>query len=151
MALALQLMYMPIKRLFSCLLVLMITAIAASAVRAQAPPPKVDSLCFHLYTDSLKKQVYNYISIDAKLSNGSWRPLSSKDIDFKSSFGKWDGNSLIIDTSFKGEYVDITATLKQTPALVQSVRIYIKKKNEIPVLKSEEEVLKEYRKKGKNR
>ena len=85
------------------------------------------------------------------MSNGAWRPLSSTEVDFKASSGKWDGNSLIVDTSFTGEYVDITATLKQTPALVRSVRIYIKKKNEVPVLKSEEEILREYRKKGKNR
>ena len=31
---------------------------------------KVDSIYFHLYTDSLKKGVYNYINVDARLQNG---------------------------------------------------------------------------------
>lgn len=107
----------------------------------------IDSIYFHLYTDSLKKQVYNYINVDAKLSNGRWRPLSSKDLNFKANTGKWDGNSIIIDSSFKGEYVDITATLKADTTLVRAVRIYIKKKEDPEVLKTEEEVLREYRKK----
>ncbi|RXK85471.1 hypothetical protein [Filimonas effusa] len=129
--------------------VLFLLAIMASGskARSQEAPAVVDSIYFHLYTDSLKKQVYNYINVDAKLSNGRWRPLSSKDVDFKANAGKWDGNSIIIDTSFKGEYVDITATLKANPALVRSVRIYIKKKEDSGVLKTEEEVLREYRKK----
>jgi hypothetical protein len=139
---------MSIKPLFY-VITLLATATTGKAVHAQPPPPKIDSLCFHLYTDSLKKQVYNYISIDAKLSNGAWRPLSSKDVDFKSTYGKWDGNSLIIDTSFKGEYVDVTAALKQPPALTQSVRIYIKKKEEVSVLRSEAEILRDYRKKNR--
>ena len=37
---------------------------------------KVDSIYFHLYTDSLKKGQHNYINVDGKLSNGSWMPVN---------------------------------------------------------------------------
>ena len=38
---------------------------------------QIESIEFHLYTDSLKKGVYNYINIDGKMSDGSWRPLNT--------------------------------------------------------------------------
>ena len=37
---------------------------------------KIDSISFHLYTDSLKKGQHNYINVDGKLSNGQWQPLT---------------------------------------------------------------------------
>lgn len=110
---------------------------------AQSSQPKIDSIYFHLYTDSLKKGVYNYINVDAKLNNGRWLPLSAKELDFTTSYGKWDENNLIIDTSFTGEYVTVTATLKQQPALTRTMRIYIKKHIENPRLKTEQEILNE--------
>ena len=33
---------------------------------------KIDSIYFHLYTDSLKKGTHNYINIDGKTSDGKW-------------------------------------------------------------------------------
>src|SRR5688500_9264589 len=101
----------------------LIVVLAAQAGRAQ----HIDSIFFHLYTDSLKKGVHNYINVDGKLSNGQWRPLSAKDITFTSSYGVFDGNSLIIDTGFKGEKVSVKAVLKTNPALWREVVIYIKK------------------------
>ena len=55
--------------------------LAATLLKAQ----KVDSIYFHLYTDSLKKGTYNYINVDGKLSDGTWKPLTAKDILFSSS------------------------------------------------------------------
>lgn len=86
----------------------------------------VDSIFFHLYTDSLKKGVHNYINVDGKLSNGQWRPLSSKEITFSSSYGVFEGNSLIIDSAFKGDKVTVKAVLKSNPALWKEVTIYMK-------------------------
>ena len=57
--------------------------LAANAASAQ----KVDSIYFHLYTDSLKKGFYNYINVDGKLSDGSWTPLDSTEILFTSDAG----------------------------------------------------------------
>lgn len=101
----------------------------------------VDSIFFHLYTDSLKKGVHNYINVDGKLSNGQWRPLTSKDISFSSSYGVFDGNSLIIDSGFKGEKVSVKAVLKTNPALWKEVTIYMKKVESTERLKTIDEVL----------
>lgn len=89
---------------------------------------KVDSIAFHLYTDSLKKGgVYNYINVDAKLSNGSWRPLSAEDISFSSSAGKFDGNNLFFDAAFNADSVIVKAVLKADTSLHKTITIYIKK------------------------
>lgn len=111
--------------------------LAAQAGRAQ----NIDSIYFHLYTDSLKKGVHNYINVDGKLSNGQWRPLTAKDITFTSSYGSFDGNSLVIDTGFKGEKVSVKAVLKSNPALWREVTIYIKKVESTDGIKTLEEVM----------
>ncbi|TAH01198.1 MAG: hypothetical protein EAZ16_12215, partial [Sphingobacteriales bacterium] len=97
--------------------------LAANSLKAQ----KVDSIFFNLYTDSLKKGVHNYINIDGKLSNGRWMPLTTKELNFSASAGSFDGNSLVIDTSFSGEKVLVTAVLKANPSIKKETVIYIKK------------------------
>jgi hypothetical protein len=72
------------------LLVMLLLISGSMAAHAQ----QVDSIYFHLYTDSLKKGVHNYINVDGKLSNGHWLPLTNKEIEFSSSTGKFEGNSL---------------------------------------------------------
>ena len=121
--------------------------LASFAAKAQ----KIDSIYFNLYTDSLKKGVYNYINVDAKLATGNYLPLMAVDLIFTSSAGKWDGNSLIIDRTSKVDSVVVTATLKNRPEIKKSVTIYVKKIEVEPVLKSEEELLNEWKKKGKKK
>lgn len=106
-----------------------------------AKAQKIDSIYFNLYTDSLKKQVHNYISIDGKLSNGAWLPLTSKDIDFSSSAGKFDGNSLILDSACTDKKVTIKAVLKSNPAVWKEMTVYIKTTADNERLKTMEEVL----------
>ena len=118
-------------------------------VAYSANAQKIDSIYFHLYTDSLKKGVHNYINVDGLLSNGRYLPLSSKQIDFWCNTGTWDGNDLIIDSSYKKDSVVVKATLKENPSLTKSVTIYIKTKPD-PDLKTEQQVLDEM-KKGKKK
>src|SRR3954453_18979022 len=87
---------------------------------------QVESIEFHLYTDSLKKGVYNYINIDGKMSDGSWRPLNTKLVQLSCNTGTWDGNSLIIDSSYAKDSVVVTATMKGNTALQKTVTIYMK-------------------------
>ena len=101
---------------------------------------EIESIDFHLYTDSLKKGRYNYINIDAKLSNGRYMPLTQKEVIFKSNTGKWDGNSLIVDSSYSKDSVVISATIKDNPSLTKSVTIYIKKSNDEGKLATESEI-----------
>ena len=113
----------------------------AFAAKAQ----KVDSIFFNLYTDSLKKGVHNYINVDGKLSNGSYQPLMTDEITFSSNGGRWDGNSIIIDSSFSQPSITITAKLKSNPSVTKSVTIHIKKYEKLEILKTEQEVLDEIR------
>src|ERR1044071_4013516 len=77
-----------------------------------APAAKVDSICFHLYTDSLKKGTHNYINVDGKMADGRWMPLTSKEIQFTASAGKFEGNDLVLPINFTPASVTIKAVLK---------------------------------------
>ena len=104
--------------------ILLVTLIVTAAiVKAQ----KIDSIYFHLYTDSLKKGTYNYINVDGKLSNGNWRPLTVKDIDFSSSTCEFSGNELIVPADFSKEKVTVKAVLKSNPTIWKETTIWIKK------------------------
>ena len=114
---------------------------AANEVSAQ----KVDSIYFHLYTDSLKKGFYNYINVDGKLSDGTWTPLDSTQVLFISDAGFFKGNDLFIDSSYKGETVRVKAVLKNNPSVHKEVVIYIRKRGFTEPLKTNEEILDELR------
>lgn len=103
--------------------ILLVTLIVtATIVKAQ----KIDSIYFHLYTDSLKKGTHNYINVDGKLSDGSWRPLTVKDIVFSSSACEFSGNELIVPADFNKEKVTVKAVLKSNPAIWKETTIWIK-------------------------
>ncbi|HEV8285013.1 MAG TPA: hypothetical protein VGQ09_11930 [Chitinophagaceae bacterium] len=102
---------------------------------------KIDSIYFHLYTDSLKKGQHNYINVDGKLLNGRWQPLTSKEIDFTASAGKFEGNDLILPTDFKGEKVKVKAVLKSNPEIWKEITIWIKRLPDPDRLPTKEEIL----------
>lgn len=114
------------------------------AVKAQ----KIESIYFNLYTDSLKKGIHNYINVDAKLTNGNYLPLTNKQITFWCNTGEWDGNDLIIDSSYKADSVVVKATVKDQPQLSKTVTIYLKKRLDNPLLKTEAEILNNKKKGG---
>src|SRR5690606_16070207 len=86
--------YRPFKRIHFTMKYLFILFFWVSAFTARAQ--RVESIHFHLYTDSLKKGTHNYINVDGKLSDGSWKPLTAKELDFKADYGKFEGNNLIL-------------------------------------------------------
>ena len=110
-----------------------------------ATAQKVDSIYFHLYTDSLKKGTHNYINVDGKMSDGSWKPLTSKEIEFTSSDCEFSGNELVIPRDFKGEKITVKAVLKGQPAIWKETTIWIKKKPDPDRLPGKEDVLKRNR------
>jgi len=116
---------------------LLIAPLLAAAFITNAQ--KVDSICFHLYTDSLKKGTYNYINVDGKLSNGRWLPLTAKEISLTASAGTFNGNSLFIDSNFAEEKVTVKVLLKANPAVAKEIRIYIKKMVDNARVKTNEE------------
>lgn len=107
-----------------------------------AQAQQVDSIFFHLYTDSLKKGVHNYINVDGKLSDGRWQPLTARELNFVATAGRFDNCSLIIDTSFKGEKVTVKATLKSNPQVWKEVTIYMKTTDTLERLRTVDEILK---------
>ncbi len=114
---------------------------------------KVDSIYFHLYTDSLKKGQHNYINVDGKLSNGRWLPLTEKEVMFSCPQAKFEGNELIIPSDFKEERVTVTAVLRSNQQIVIEKTIWIKKIPDDEWLPSKDDVLKgnsPKRNKGKN-
>ena len=88
---------------------------------------KIDSIFFNLYTDSLKKGSWNYINVDAKLSNGKYMPLTSKQLIIKTSDGKLEGNSIWLDWDFKPEFITVDIQLKENPKVTRKQTIWVKK------------------------
>src|SRR6187455_3894865 len=103
---------------------------------------KIDSISFHLYTDSLKKGTHNYINIDGKTSDGKWMPLTSKDITFTTSYGTFEGTELVLPDNPTVEKLIIKAILKTNPKLWKEITIWIKKKPDDEMLPTTDEVLK---------
>jgi hypothetical protein len=102
---------------------------------------KVDSIYFHLYTDSLKKGQHNYINVDGKLSNGRWLPLTAKEVLFSCAEAKFEGNELIIPIDFKEEKITVRAVLKANQLVTIEKTIWIKKKPDDEMLPSKDEAI----------
>lgn len=127
---------MRLKLLYSLLVLL--GCLAGGEAAAQQP---VDSIYFHLYTDSLKKGVHNYINVDAKLRDGRWLPLTARELNFTSTAGRFEQCNLILDTAFKGEKVTVKASLKRDPQIWREVTIYLKTVDTVERLRTVEEIL----------
>jgi hypothetical protein len=124
---------------------LLLFFVAAKFASAQ----KIDSIYFHLYTDSLKKGFFNYINVDGKTADGNWLPLSSKEIIFSTepdSALRFENNDLFIDSAYTKETVKVKAILRENPKIWKEVTIYIRKRGFDEPLKSHDEVLGEYSK-----
>lgn len=128
-------------------LILSIALSKSSAVYSQ----QIDSIYFHLYTDSLKRNIHNYISVDGKQSDGRYIPLDNKTLVFESNAGKWEGNSIFFDSSFKEPSVTISVYLKNKPEVKKTVTLYFKTYIPVEALKSEQELLDEWRRKAKKK
>ena len=113
---------------------------------------KIDSIFFHLYTDSLKKGTYNYINVDGKMSDGKWKPLSSKEIIFTTNYGFFEGNELVLPDTCIVDSVLVKAVLISQPGIWKEITIWIKKKPDDEILPKKEDILnKKSRSKNKPR
>mgnify|MGYP005826558613 CR=1 FL=1 len=128
------------------IVLIVVIILAASSLIAQ----RVDSIYFHLYTDSLKKGTHNYINVDGKLSNGRWQPLTSKELQFSSSAGEFSGNDLVVPADFNTASITVKAVLKSNPTIWKEITIWIKTLPDPDILPTKEEILKSKPKK-KNR
>ena len=108
---------------------------------------KIDSIYFHLYTDSLKKGTYNYINVDGKLSDGKWKPLTAKEIQFISSSCGFSGNELVVPADCKEEKITIKAVLKSNPVIWKEITVWIKKMPDPELLPTKDDMMKPAKKK----
>lgn len=106
---------------------------------------KVETIDFNLYTDSLKKGFYNYISVDGKFTDGSWQPLDTTQIFFTANTGYFLGNDLFIDSSYTGEKITVKAVLRSNPKVWKETTIYIRKRGFDEPLKTNDEILNDMR------
>jgi len=109
---------------------------------------QVDSIFFHLYTDSLKKGTHNYINVDGRLSDKKWKPLTEKEILFTASFGRFEGNELILPAACPVEYIKVKATLRSRPQMSIETIIWIKKNEGNEKLPTRNDMLKKRHKRG---
>lgn len=110
---------------------------AAQFMHAQV----LDSIFFNLYTDSLKRGTYNYINVEGHFTDGTYLPLGDKELKFTTTGGKFNGNSLFIDSSLNAEKVTVKAMVIRNPRLTQQIDIYIKKSPDTEILPTIDEVL----------
>lgn len=106
---------------------------------------RVESIHYHLYTDSLKKGTHNYINVDGKMSDGSWKPLTAKEIDFRTDYGKFEGNDLILPERPNVLKVTVTASLKADKEKTKQVTIWIKQQPDPPLATEDSSRRKKYR------
>jgi hypothetical protein len=78
-------------------------------------------------------------------------PMDTNEITLTSSTGVFNGNSLFIDSTFKGAKVVIKAVLKENPAIWKEHTLYIKTFIPNEKLKTTEELMKEWKKKNKKK
>lgn len=94
-----------------------------------ASAQEIDSIFFNLYTDSLKKGAWNYINIDAKLSNGKFIPLTKTQLIITTTGGKLDGNSIWLDWDFLPAFITVEIKLKDRPLVTKKQNIWVKKQD----------------------
>jgi hypothetical protein len=129
------------------ILILIIFSASLQTLSAQ----KIESIHFHLYTDSLIKGFYNYINVDGKTTDGIWMPLDSSHILFTSNTGYFKGNDLFIDSSYIADSIVVKAVLKSNPKLWKETTIYIRKRGFDELLNTNEELLEEMQNKQRKK
>ena len=136
--------FAPMKVMKKAFFALIITSCSFTA-KSQ----KIDSIFFNLYTDSLKKGVHNYISVDAKMSDGNWRPLTAKEIEFTSNYGKFEGNDLVLPDTPTTDRVKIKIVLRSDPKVWKETIVWIKQRPDDEALPTTDEILRDLRRSKK--
>lgn len=120
--------------------------IATTATSGQVP----DSLFFNLYTDSLKIGTFNYINVVGQFKTG-FQPMTEKELIFLADTGRFFGNSLFIDSNFKGDRVRITVSLRADTSKKKELILFVKTQESTVPLLREEDLFKNPRPSRRNR
>ncbi len=79
------------------------------------------------------------------MSDGSWKPLTAKELDFKTDYGKFEGNDLVLPDHPNVSKVTVTASLKSDKDKTKQVVIWIKQKPDPPLTDDSSSRRKRYR------
>ncbi|MFT4092305.1 MAG: hypothetical protein QM640_01605 [Niabella sp.] len=71
--------------------------------------------------------------MDGKMSDGTWRPLTTKELDLKTDYGRFEGNDLVLPDNTTVSRVSVTATLKSNTKNKKQVIIWIKQEPDPPL------------------
>jgi hypothetical protein len=86
--------------------------------------------------------------VDGKTTDGYWLPLTADEVIFstnKDSCLHFKNNDLFIDSAYMKETVRVKAVLRSNPKVWKEVTIYIRKRGFDEPLKTNEEILEQYR------
>lgn len=93
--------------------------------------PKLDSIRFNHYADSLKRGFHYYLNVEGIYSSGKIFPLDTSALNFEVSEGKLLGQDLLINNNETSiQSVNATATYKNDERLKALTTIPVKKLNE---------------------
>lgn len=93
--------------------------------------PKLDSIRFHHYADSLKRGFRYYLNVEGIYSSGRIFPLDTSAVSIEVSEGKLLGQDLLInDNETAVQSVNVTAIYKNDERLKALTTIPVKKLNE---------------------
>jgi len=112
--------------------------------------PYVQSLRFHLFTDSLKRDNPFDLNVEGRFSTGKIYPLDTGMVAFtKMGGGRLNGNLLTVTGDDSAtQRIKVVARLKTDPAISDSIIIPVKIVPDTASLPSEAQLLKKWKRRG---
>ena len=115
--------------------------------------PFVESLRFHLFTDSLKRDNPFDLNVVGRFSSGKLLPLDTSMVRFTSTGGGTlsAGRLTVAGSDTVTRFIHVTARLRSSPAVSDSVTVPVKIIPDTAELPSEEQLLDKWRRRGRRR
>jgi N-acetylmuramoyl-L-alanine amidase len=110
-----------------------ILLLSAMVAYTFANAQQITSIHYNALADSIKKGFHFYVNVDAKLSNGRWKPLTDKELNITSTHGKVVGNNIILPFDFAEKQIDVQVVLKQDTLQKLTLTIPVKQMPDPPL------------------
>lgn len=92
--------------------------------------PRLKTVYFNLYTDSLKPVLNYYVNVEGQTISGNYLPLDTTDVTLRADWGEMRGNEWVIPRVLLYDSVTFTATSRANPALRDQITIWIQKRKD---------------------
>lgn len=115
--------------------------------------PFVESLRFHLFTDSLKRDNPFDLNVVGRFSSGKLLPLDTSMVSFTGTGGGRisAGRLTVAGSDTLTRFIHVTARLRSSPEISDSVTIPVKIIPDTAQLPSEEQLLDKWQRRGRRR